>query len=143
MTDNTVIVDGDGKESVICNRGDGFGIELIKKQGIEVLVISKEKNPVVEARCKKLKINIFYGVDDKGALFRKEVKNRNMPMDQVCYIGNDINDLNCIKEAGIGVAVADSHQKVIEAADYVTKRNGGEGAVREVCDLILAAKNTK
>lgn len=137
MTDDSVIVDENGKESVICKRGDGLGIELIKKKGIEVIVISKEKNLVAKIRCEKLKIKILYGIDDKIELFKKEIKNRNLSFDQVCYMGNDINDLDCIKEAGIGVAVADSHKKVIEIADYITTKKGGKGAVREVCDLIL------
>lgn len=137
MTNNKVILDENGKESVTCNRGDGFGIELIKKKGINVFVLSKEKNKVVESRCEKLQISCIQGIDEKKDLFIEEIKKKKVPIEKVCYIGNDINDIECIKEAGIGVAVADSNLKVIEAADFVTKKKGGEGAVREVCDLIL------
>ncbi len=137
MTDNRVLVSEDGKESVFCNRGDSLGIEMLKKKGIEVVVISKEKNKVVQARCKKLKIECWQGIDEKYKLFLKEVKKRNLRLENVCFIGNDINDLECIKKAGIGAAVADSYPKVLKVADYITKKKGGEGAIREVIDLIL------
>ena len=143
MTDNRVLVQEDGKEAVFCNRGDGLGIEILKKAGVEVLVISKEKNKVVLARCKKLKIKCLNNIDNKYNLFLKEVKKRNLKLETVCFVGNDVNDLQCIKNAGIGVAVADSQQSVLDIADYVTKKKGGEGVVREVADLILTHKNLK
>ena len=138
MTNNKVYVDENGKESVRCDRGDGLGIENYKKKGGEVLVISKEKNKVVETRSKKLDIGVFYGVDSKIDLFKREVKKLNLTMQEVCYIGNDVNDLECIKEAGIGVAVNDSRPEVKKIADYITEKKGGEGAVREICDLIIS-----
>lgn len=137
MTDNRVLVSEDGKESVFCNRGDGLGIEMLKKKGIEVVVISKETNKVVQARCKKLKIECWDSIDEKYKLFLREIKKRNLKLENVCFIGNDINDLECIKNAGIGVAVADSYKSVLRIADYITKKRGGEGAVREIADLIL------
>lgn len=137
MTDDSVIVGSNGEEFVTCSRSDGLGIENIKKRGILVMVISKEKNSVVEARCKKLGVECLHGVEDKTAVLRRAAERNNLLMSQVCYIGNDINDIGCIKEAGIGVAVPDSHKKVIEAAGYITKARGGRGAVREICDLIL------
>lgn len=141
MTDNRVLVSEEGKESVFCNRGDGLGIEMLKKRGIEVIVISKEKNKVVKTRCKKLKIKCLKGINNKRALFLKEIKKRQVKLENVCFIGNDVNDIDCIKDAGIGVAVADSHKSVLKIADYVTQRKGGDGAVREVIDLILKEKN--
>jgi len=140
MTDNRVLISEEGKESVFCNRGDGLGIEILKKKGIEVVVISKESNKVVQARCKKLKIKYLKGVDEKYKLFLKEIKRRNLGLENVCFIGNDINDSECIKNAGIGVAVADSHKSVLKIADYITRKKGGGGAVREVIDLILNVK---
>lgn len=141
MTDNRVLVSEDGKEAVFCNRSDGLGIEMLKKKGIDVVVISKEKNKVVQARCKKLKIKCLQGIDDKDSLFLKEIKKRKLKLENVCFVGNDINDLECVKNAGIGAAVADSHKSVLDIADYITKKKGGEGAVREVIDLILKEKN--
>jgi len=143
MTNNKVYVDENRKETVRCDRGDGLGIENYKKNGGEVLVISKEKNKVVRARCEKLGIRVFYGVDSKIDLFKQEVKKLNLTMQEVCYMGNDVNDLGCIEEAGIGVAVNDSHPEIKKIADYITEKNGGEGVVREICDLILNKKEGK
>ena len=140
MTNNKIILDEHGKESVICDRGDGLGIELLKKNNVDVLVISKEKNKTVEARCRKLQIPFIQGIDDKKEIFMKEIGIRGLSIEKVCYIGNDINDIECMKEAGIGVAVSDSNLEVIRVANFVTKKNGGDGAVREVCDLILIKK---
>jgi len=137
-TDNRVLVSEDGKESIFCDRADGLGIEMLKKKGIEVFVISKEKNKVIQARCDKLKIDCWHGIDDKITLFKKEVGKRGVSLENVCFIGNDINDLECIEIAGIGVAVADSYPQVLEIANYITKAKGGHGAIREICDLILA-----
>lgn len=140
LTDNRVLVSEDGKESVFCNRSDSLGIEMLQKSGIEVIVISKEKNKVVKVRCEKLKISCKNGIENKINIFLKEIKKRNLKKEQVCYIGNDINDLECIKVAGVGVAVADSYSKILKSADYITKKNGGKGAVREIADLILGLK---
>lgn len=137
MTDNKVIVREDGIESVICNRGDGLGIEMVKRKGVEVMVISKEKNRVVVARCEKLDIPVLSGINHKLKLLNKEIEKRNLTFDRICYIGNDVNDLECIKRVGIGVAVADSHKTLLDIADVITTFKGGEGAVREVCEWII------
>jgi YrbI family 3-deoxy-D-manno-octulosonate 8-phosphate phosphatase len=137
LTDNMVLTDENGKEAVFCNRSDGLGIEMLKKKGVQVIVISKEKNKVVRARCKKLGIKCFNGIDKKSAIFLREIKKRKLKPEQVCFVGNDVNDIECMKIAGIGVAVADSYKDVFKVADYVTNKKGGKGAVREVADLIL------
>jgi len=137
MTDNRVLVSEDGKEAVFCNRGDGLGIEMLKKKRIDVVVISKEKNKVVQARCQKLKIKCLQGIEDKYSLALKEIRERGLKPKDVCFIGNDAPDIDCIKNIGIGVAVNDSHKSVLRFADYITEKKGGEGAVREVADLIL------
>lgn len=136
MTNNEVIVDENGKESVVCSRSDGFGIEMLKKNGIEVIVISKEKNKVVKARCDKLKIPYIQGTDDKLSILKKEMKKRSITCGQVCFIGNDINDIECIKYAGLGIAVNDSYPEVKRYARIITKRKGGQGVIREVADMI-------
>ena len=138
MTDNRLIVDETGKESVVCNRADGLGIEMLKKHtNIDVIVISKEKNKVVASRCEKLNIKCIHGLDNKVAKLKDEVEKRNISFEEVCYVGNDINDIECIQQAGVGIAVADSYPDVLKAADLVTTRKGADGAVREICDWIL------
>lgn len=135
MTDNRVLVSEDGKEAVFCNRADGLGVEMLQKSGIKVVVISTEKNEVVKARCKKLQIECYNGIDKKIDVFSELVAKFGVDLKEVCFIGNDVNDLECIEKAGIGVAVADSYEKVLKAADYVTSKKGGDGAVREIADL--------
>ena len=137
MTDNSVIVDENGKESVLCNRSDGMGIEKIKNSDIDVIVISKEQNKVVKARCEKLKIPCIHGIDDKISILKKEMEKRNITSEEVCFVGNDVNDIECIKYVGLGVAVNNAYPEVKKVAKIVTENNGGKGAVREVIDKIL------
>lgn len=138
MTDNRVVVDENGKESVICNRADGLGIEILKKNGIEVIVISKEKNRVVGSRCRKLNIQCIQGQDDKLQILKREMEKRNLAPEQVCFVGNDINDLECMRHV-IGIAPNDAHLEVKKAAKFVTKSNGGKGVIREIAELLKRA----
>lgn len=137
LTDNRVLVSQDGIESVVCNRGDGLGIEQLRQAGIPVVVISKETNAVVSARCQKLGIPCFQNATDKLTILKQVAREHNVDLDKVAYVGNDVNDIDCIEAVGVGVAVADAHPKVIAVADIVTQAAGGSGAVREICDLIL------
>jgi len=137
MTDNKVYVDEDGEETVSCSRADGLGIEMVKKEGVSVLVLSKEKNKVVQARCKKLNIRLIQGLDNKLTILKKEIAKRKLSKQEVCYVGNDVNDIDCMKFVGLSCAVKGASPQVLKIADYVTKNCGGNGAVREICDKIL------
>ena len=137
MTDNRVLVREDGLESVFCNRSDGLAISILKKNGIELVVLSKEKNKVVQTRCKKLNIEAISGSDNKITEFRKIIKMRNLAKDQVCFIGNDINDLECIKEAEISIVPFDAYPEVARYATHITNAKGGFGVIREVAQLIV------
>ncbi|MFC1983972.1 cytidylyltransferase domain-containing protein [Chloroflexota bacterium] len=141
LTDNRVLVSQDGNESVVCHRGDGLGIERLRQAGIPVVVISKEANPVVSARCRKLDIPCFQNATDKLAVLKQVAKAHNAAFDKVVYVGNDINDIACIEAVGVGVAVADAHPMVTAVANIVTQAAGGCGAVREVADLLLRGVN--
>jgi YrbI family 3-deoxy-D-manno-octulosonate 8-phosphate phosphatase len=142
LTDNKVYTSQDGTELVKCDRGDGLGLEMLrKKTDVEIMIISKEKNPVVNARAKKLNIPVIQGTDKKIKEYEKEVKKRKLKDEQVCFVGNDINDIECIQKAGMGIAVADAYEPAKKVADYITLKNGGHGAVREVCDLIIKSKS--
>jgi len=144
FTDNRVIIDEDGRESVVCDRSDSLGLKMIreKRPDISVLVISKETNNVVKARCEKLKIACRIGIDDKLTTLKEIITQVKLDPEQVAYMGNDVNDLECIAFAGIGVAVADSDPKLLAVASYITKKNGGRGAIREFVDIILSEINT-
>jgi N-acylneuraminate cytidylyltransferase len=139
ITDNRVWVDQDGREMVAAYRSDSPRVKDLRERGIEVMIISSEPNPVVLARAKKMGVEAIHnvGFQDKGRVMREVLAQKNIPAENVIYIGNDINDLPCFEIAGWSVAVADAYPEVIRAADYVLKLPGGHGALRELCDLIL------
>lgn len=138
FTDNHGYIDEHGKEFVKCSKADGFGITRLRESGIWVIVMSNEKNDVVLRRCEKLHITGFNKVDDKLKLFKEITQGYHQ--DEVCYMGNDVVDLECVMVAGIGVAVKDAYPIIKKNADYITKATGGNGAVREVAELILGGK---
>ena len=140
FTDNRVLTLDDGREAVSCDRGDGMGISLLKRHGIEMIVLSTELNPVVTARCRKLQIPCRQGLADKAAILAEVLRERDVAAEHVVFVGNDVNDAACMKMAGYAVAVSDAHPAARELADLVLAKPGGHGAVRELCDLILAAK---
>lgn len=138
LTDNTVVVGQDGTESVRCSRGDGMGIERVRKAGVRVAVLSKERNPVVSVRCEKLGVTCVQGLEDKWTALRGWLAEGGVDAADTVYVGNDLNDAECLREVGCGVAVRDAHPEVRRLARFVTDRPGGHGAVREVTDLIEA-----
>lgn len=140
MTDNRVLVDQSGREAVYCHRGDGWGIARLKEAGVQIVVLSTEQNSVVNARCQKLNIESIQGSDDKLPALKEMVRQRSLLPAQVAYIGNDLNDLECMQWVGHPIAVADAVPEVKQISTWVVHRAGGWGAVREVCDLILASK---
>jgi len=138
LTDDRVALDEHGNEAVVCSRSDGMGIALVRARGVRVVVVSSEVNPVVSMRCRKLEIACFQGVRDKRAKVEAILSDERLCAADLIYVGNDVNDLDCIELAGCGIAVADAHPVILDAADWVLARRGGRGAVRELCDLILA-----
>ena len=137
MTDNFVYTSENGEEFVACWRGDGIGVSNIKKLGILITVLSTERNPVVTKRCEKLKIDCIQGCDNKIRALKDLIIKLKISMSEVLYMGNDVNDYDCLEQVGTPVIVADAHHDVIPLAKYVTNAYGGKGAVREVCDLIV------
>ena len=142
FTDNRVWISEDGVESVACNRSDGLRIPELKEAfpGIEILILSKEINPVVTKRAQKLKIPVLHGVDDKVRVLSKWLDERNLLWEDIVYTGNDLNDLVCIQRAGCGIAVQDAYDEVKQSADIILTRRGGHGAVREIIDIVIALK---
>ena len=138
FTDNKVVVQQDGSEAVRCDRSDGWGIGQLKKTSLPVLVLSTERNPVVRARCEKLGIPYLQGIAQKGAALARWIEEQDLDPQKVVYVGNDDNDLECMALVGCAVAVADAYPKALKQADLVLEHHGGDGAIREICDLILA-----
>jgi len=135
MTDNKVYVDQNGKEMVQVSRADGLGVSIIKKIGIEQIIISSEKNPVVIARAKKLKIFCINSVDDKKHILLEYCNKHNFSLQNVAYVGNDINDREVINCVGYSFCPADAHESIKEIVDCVLKKCGGNGVIRELSDI--------
>ena len=138
FTDNRVYVFEDGREAVACNRSDGHGLALLQRTALSLLVLSTETNPVVSARCRKLGLQCIQGVTEKLPALKDWLAGCQVPAAQAAYVGNDVNDLECLQWVGWPIAVADAYPCVKSIARLVLKAPGGHGAVREVCELLLA-----
>lgn len=139
FTDNTVVVDQNGVESVRCWRSDGLGLARLHELGLKTLIISTEVNPVVSVRAKKLKTDCIQGVEDKAAAIAEWSASTGIPLSSIAFVGNDINDIPVLKEVGLPIAVEDAYEEIFPFIKYRTSKPGGYGAVREVCDLIVYA----
>ncbi len=142
FTDDTVITDQDGRESVICSRSDGFGLDMLRQHGkVHALILSREENPVVSARARKLKLEVYQGVQDKAQAIQQLIKERNLAQAEVIYIGNDLNDLPVLPYVGYFACPQDAHSEVIRRADLVLSKPGGCGAIRELIEIILRSEH--
>lgn len=147
FTDNKVYVGQDGSEFVRCDRGDGLGIDLLRAaqaRGMlraDVFVLSKERNPVTEARARKLKLACHAGCDDKLEFITRRLSTTHRAFDGLLYVGNDINDLAAMERAGFSVAPADAHARVKRIASAVLPQNGGNGFVRAFVERLLDIEN--
>ena len=139
FTDNMVYVFEDGTEAVRCSRGDGIGLQKLKRLGIEAVIISTESNPVVSARARKLKIRCVQDCPDKRKTLEDIARETGISLAEVAFVGNDINDRPCLTSVGLPIVVQDAHPDVISLAAYRTQTRGGYGAVREICDLFERA----
>ena len=136
MTNNTALIDQSGNESVFINRSDGLAITLIKKLGINQIIISTETNNVVQKRAQKLNLFCLNGIEDKLFTLKKYMTKSNINPDVVMYVGNDLNDLEVMKFVGIAVAPNDAYKDVLEISHFTTQAKGGEGVIRELFDMI-------
>jgi N-acylneuraminate cytidylyltransferase len=138
-TDDTATVDADGVERVRVSREDGMGVSLLRRAGIPMLILSTEVNAVVRVRAEKLRVPVLHGIDDKESALRGWAEEVGIPLADIAYLGNDVNDLPALRIVGWPVAVADAHPLVLEAARVVLTRAGGHGAVRELIERVLPA----
>ena len=141
FTDDSVWVFEDGRETVRCCRADGIGLEKLRAWGIEMAIISAERNPIVRKRAAKLRIPAIVGCADKLAALLTLTKQKNISMEDVAFVGNDLPDLAAMLAVGFPIAVSPIRDvQVANIAKYIPSHQGGQGAVREICDMITKTK---
>lgn len=141
LTDGRIIFNDEGVESKQFDVKDGHGLKLLMHHGIEIAIISGRTSRVVEHRAADLGIEeVYQGVWDKEGLFLEIIARKDIKPENVAYMGDDIVDVKLLRKVGLAAAPADAVPQAREVAHYVSKRRGGRGAVRELCELILEAK---
>jgi 3-deoxy-D-manno-octulosonate 8-phosphate phosphatase (KDO 8-P phosphatase) len=141
LTDGGLQYDSDGRESKTFHVRDGYGLQQVMAAGVVVAVISGRRSAAAAARLAELRVpHVFLGRNDKRVVFDQLLKDLAVPASSVACIGDDTTDLEIMGLAGLGITVADAHPEVLRAADWTTVAPGGRGAVREICDLLLATR---
>ncbi len=136
FTDNTILTSQDGKETIVTSKTDSLGLDILLPQlNIGFSVVSREKNPVVKKRLEKLKIPVIDQATNKVAVIENFLKKHNYNWENICYIGNDLNDLGAIKKSGYSFAPLDAHRKVKTSTNYITSTKGGHGVIREILEI--------
>jgi 3-deoxy-D-manno-octulosonate 8-phosphate phosphatase (KDO 8-P phosphatase) len=141
LTDGRLYYDADGRETKSFHVRDGYGIQRVLAAGLLVAVISGRASAAAAARLAELRVpHVFLGRNDKRQVLEQLLAELGIPVASVACVGDDVTDLEIMVPAGLGITVPDAHPDVLRAADWVTVAAGGQGAVREVCDLLLAAR---
>ena len=137
MTDDQVYITETGEEMVMASRSDGMGISALKNAGLKLLILSKERNRVVARRAEKLQIEVIQACDNKLEALTEWLSKNQLPLSQCAYVGNDINDLQCMQAVKLAIAPIDAHPQATQAAHWRLTRAGGKGAIRELSDAII------
>ena len=141
LTDAGMYYGESGEELKKFNTRDGMGIKLLQAEGVIVAIITAEQTKIVTRRAKKLGISeVFQGAKDKVSILTHLSDKLSIPFEQMAYIGDDVNDVGALQTVGYAAAPADCVDQVRQVVHYICHKNGGEGAVREVIDMILAAR---
>jgi YrbI family 3-deoxy-D-manno-octulosonate 8-phosphate phosphatase len=142
FTDNRVWVNERGEETLAFSRSDGLGLRRLDEVGVHYLVVSMEQNPIVGARAQKLRADCVQGVDDKLSVLRERTEQLGVSLEETAYVGNDVNDADCLRTVGVPVVPADAWPEVKPLARWVLSRPGGAGCVREFCDGVWEAQRS-
>jgi 3-deoxy-D-manno-octulosonate 8-phosphate phosphatase (KDO 8-P phosphatase) len=141
LTDGRLFYGPKGESLKAFHVRDGFGIKQAANAGVTVAILSGRKSAAVASRARELGIrHVVQGASDKLVALRKLAKSRGVPLEECACVGDDTPDAPILEAAGLGIAVADAHPDALAAANLVTTRTGGHGAVREVCDWLVAAR---
>lgn len=142
LTDGRIIFDDAGRELKFFHVRDGHGLKMLMRAGIEVIFLTGRTSLVVEHRAKDLGVeSVYQGAKNKIAVLREVLEEKGLKPEQTACMGDDITDVPLFRAAGFSAAVADACEEARKAADFVTRTEGGKGAVREVCELILKAQD--
>ncbi len=142
LTDGQVLVDAEGLEVKRFSLRDGHGLSMAREAGLKLAVLTRHHSAALTARARKLGIEHVVASTDKGAAIRALCAELGVSLARTAYIGDDVFDLPAMAEVGLAVAVADAHPRVLARADLVTQAAGGQGAVRELVDLLLARRTS-
>jgi YrbI family 3-deoxy-D-manno-octulosonate 8-phosphate phosphatase len=137
LTDDRVWVDQDGREMVSCSRRDGLAFDILHQIGINLFILSTEKNPVVAQRAQKLGTPCIQGKKDKAAALLELAQEKNIDLSQALYVGNDINDIPAMELCGRSSCPSDAHPEVQKRSTFVLRTPGGQGVAREILEDIL------
>lgn len=138
LTDGKIYIGENGEVMKAFNVKDGYGIVMAKKQGILPVIITGRKSKIVEERAKELGIEELYqGIEDKVAVLKEVTEKHKILLEEVAYIGDDLNDLDCMSICGLSACPSDAIDEVIKVANYVCQNYGGNGAVREFINYII------
>lgn len=140
MTDGKVLVNEHEEEFAVFSRLDGMGIELWQKFGYRAGIISKEKVSIATARAKKLQIDCHQGVEDKLSQAKELVRNWGLGLNQVCFVGDDVNDVELLKKVNFSACPSDAQPEVLRVVDFVLSSKRGQHVIRELTDLILSVQ---
>ena len=139
LTDGKIYMSANGELMKAFNIKDGYAIARLRDYGIEPVIITGRKSEIVSQRCAELKIaELHQGIENKSYKLRDVCKKYSINLSQVAYIGDDLNDLSCMKICGYSACPSDAMIQVKESVNYVCKAKGGEGAVREYIDFLLS-----
>lgn len=142
MTDGAMYYSRNGEELKRFSTRDGMGITLLQKSNIQTAFITSENSPIVLSRAEKLKIDFVYtSCRNKTGALDEICEKTGLKLENIAFIGDDVNDYHAIKYAGFGACPNDANELIKEASDYISKYNGGNGTVREICEMILLNQN--
>lgn len=144
LTDGGIYFGPDGQVFKRFDVQDGYGIRRLLEEGVRVVFVSGDDSPIVQARARRLGVaEVYTGVGNKAEVVQSVLEREGIGPEEACFVGDDVLDLGAMQAVGVAVAVADGHPEALAVASYVTTRPGGHGAVREVCDHIIAARRER
>ncbi|WP_319380038.1 HAD hydrolase family protein [Thiomicrorhabdus sp.] len=143
MTDNKLIYSDQGIELKAFYTRDGHGMVMLQKSGVEIGIITGRKSPLIDKRMRDLKVkHVYQGVPDKLPSFQDLVSRLGLELDEIAYIGDDILDLPILMRVGLSVTPADGDPEVKSRVDHISAFSGGNGCVREMCELLMKSQET-